>query len=246
MAQELSHGTEAAKDKAHLKEEVEQFRAKIAQEANRIVHQQLPLKILFLSKLIKETPMFYLSYSEIMRQEKEKLSTGSLTSDVAAEKSKKRKLENEGVSPKIPSNQIITSMLKILKDEFLQLIEMLNTLKVWVQLNIPQIEDGNNFGVGVQEETVGELGRAETDTFAILDNMTKYFVTRGKLLVKMKKHPDIEDFAMSVDELDEKEFINMRLCAADLRNTFALIYDVITKNLEKIQKPRSNHLATLF
>ncbi len=43
----------------------------------------------------------------------------------------------------------------------MELVEMLNTVKIWIQLNIPKIEDGNNFGVSIQEETVSELGRAE-------------------------------------------------------------------------------------
>lgn len=35
---------------------------------------------------------------------------------------------------------------KELKKEFLELIESANTIKIWIQLNIPRIEDGNNFG----------------------------------------------------------------------------------------------------
>ncbi len=52
-------------------------------------------------------------------------------------------------------------MQQTLKKEVMELVEMLNTVKIWIQLNIPKIEDGNNFGVSIQEETVSELGRAE-------------------------------------------------------------------------------------
>lgn len=52
-------------------------------------------------------------------------------------------------------------MMNFLKKEILDLIEMINTVKIWIQLNIPRIEDGNNFGVSIQEDTVNELSRAE-------------------------------------------------------------------------------------
>lgn len=38
----------------------------------------------------------------------------------------------------------------LLKEELLQAVEYVNTVKLWVQLNIPRIEDGNNFGVSIQ------------------------------------------------------------------------------------------------
>jgi hypothetical protein len=36
----------------------------------------------------------------------------------------------------------------------------LTSVKIWIQLNIPRIEDGNNFGVGVQEESINEIARS--------------------------------------------------------------------------------------
>ena len=34
---------------------------------------------------------------------------------------------------------------------------MLGKVKLWIQLMVPRIEDGNNFGVAVQEECSGEV-----------------------------------------------------------------------------------------
>ena len=62
---------------------------------------------------------------------------------------------------------------------------MINTVKIWIQLNIPRIEDGNNFGVSIQEETVNELGRAEDVGFNGLEAMTKYFLSRAKVVSKV-------------------------------------------------------------
>jgi len=64
--------------------------------------------------------------------------------------------------------------------------------------------------------------------------------------VKVIKYPQIEDYRLGVVELDEKEYINMRMCALELRNTYAILYDLIHKNKDKIEKPRSSHHASLY
>lgn len=38
----------------------------------------------------------------------------------------------------------------MLKQEVLQAVSNFGAVKIWIQLNIPRIEDGNNFGVGIQ------------------------------------------------------------------------------------------------
>lgn len=44
-------------------------------------------------------------------------------------------------------------------------------LRVWIQLNIPRIEDGGNFGVGIQEETLAEVVRCENDAISSLEQV---------------------------------------------------------------------------
>jgi len=174
-------------------------------------------------------------------------------------KGKKRKLNDDKATEEsdqqasivvseleVSSNPILVELLSILKKEVLELIEVINTVKIWIQLNIPRIEDGNNFGVSIQEETVSELGRAEDSGFAVLESMTKYFISRAKLVTRVLKYPNIKDYRQSILELDEKEFINLRLCCLDLRNNYAILHDMIVKNLEKLKTPRTSHHSTLM
>jgi len=88
--------------------------------------------------------------------------------------------------------------MTILKREVLDLIEDAGTVKVWIQLNIPRIEDGNNFGVSIQEETVAELSRAEDAGFSVLESMTKYFLTRAKIVSRVRVAGIPVDFLMCV------------------------------------------------
>lgn len=63
---------------------------------------------------------------------------------------------------------------------------------MWVQLLIPRIEDGNNFGVSIQEETVAELRTVEGEAASYLDQISRFvqintnvvFITPYKVLKK--------------------------------------------------------------
>eukprot|EP01098_Paradermamoeba_levis_P005153 TRINITY_DN2191_c0_g1_i1.p1 TRINITY_DN2191_c0_g1~~TRINITY_DN2191_c0_g1_i1.p1 ORF type:complete len:237 (-),score=82.32 TRINITY_DN2191_c0_g1_i1:272-982(-) len=223
-----------------IEKKVLKLKSDIAENAQLILHKKMPEKIFHLSDLLKNTPLFNYNFAEARKYIEFNDVTVSGTS-------KKRKSEDDGTVTEIPSNKLIIDMLHLLKKEILELTEMINSVKLWIQLNIPRIEDGNNFGVGIQEETVSELGRVEESSFTLLESINKYFIHRAKLVSKLLKHPEIEDYKQSVIELDEKQYIYLRLTCLDLRNSFAILYDMITKNLDKIKTPRPhNHLNTLY
>lgn len=49
--------------------------------------------------------------------------------------------------PKLfPANKALAELLSLVKSETMEMIEMINSVKIWVQLNIPRIEDGTIFG----------------------------------------------------------------------------------------------------
>lgn len=54
-----------------------------------------------------------------------------------------------------------------------KLFSFLWQVKMWVQLLIPRIEDGNNFGVSIQEETVAELRTVEGEAASYLDQISR-------------------------------------------------------------------------
>lgn len=65
---------------------------------------------------------------------------------------------------------------------------------MWIQLNIPKISDGNNFGVGVQEEIVAMLKSGRASGMNVLDSTIKYYATRAKLVTKIVKYPRLDDY----------------------------------------------------
>ena len=66
-----------------------------------------------------------------------------------------------------------------------QLNIILMQLKMWVSFLIPKIEDGNNFGVSIQEETLGEIRSVESEAAAFFDQISRYYMTRAKLVSKV-------------------------------------------------------------
>ena len=120
-----------------------------------------------------------------------------------------------------------------------QVMEETNLLKMWVTYMIPKIEDGNNFGVSIQEDTLGEVSSAESEAATYFHEMSRYYSFRAKLISKVAKYPHLDDYRRAVQEMDEKEFISLRLTLVEIRNRYSTLHDVINKNLEKIKKPRS-------
>eukprot|EP01099_Mayorella_cantabrigiensis_P008570 TRINITY_DN807_c0_g5_i1.p1 TRINITY_DN807_c0_g5~~TRINITY_DN807_c0_g5_i1.p1 ORF type:complete len:268 (+),score=53.65 TRINITY_DN807_c0_g5_i1:112-915(+) len=236
-----------------LLEKLSKYRDELATKAHTIVHFEFPKKVFYLEKLLQE-PIWNLELSEIGEEPTSTSSTPNTNSKSEdTNQSKKRKLsesaeENDNKNiPSIPSNKIIAQLVSTVKKEVIDMTEMVTTVKLWIHLNIPRIEDGNNFGVGIQEETLGELGRIEEAAAAILESLTNYFIARAKLLSRAHKYPAIADCAHAVKEFDEKEYLNLRCFCIDLRNNYAILHDMIVKNLEKITKPRaSNHMESLF
>eukprot|EP01130_Rhizamoeba_saxonica_P009122 TRINITY_DN3701_c0_g1_i1.p1 TRINITY_DN3701_c0_g1~~TRINITY_DN3701_c0_g1_i1.p1 ORF type:complete len:137 (-),score=26.99 TRINITY_DN3701_c0_g1_i1:70-480(-) len=133
-----------------------------------------------------------------------------------------------------------------LKVELLESLDYLSDVKTWIQLNIPRIEDGNNFGVTVQEEVLAEVGRVEDASFTSLEILSKYFVTRAKLVSKCLKYPLISDYRRSTFDLDEKAYIDLQTTCRELRNNYAILYDTIQKNKEKIITPRTSNTSIMY
>lgn len=142
--------------------------------------------------------------------------------------------------PEILSNERVLRMMDVVKLKHTEAMELLSSIKMWIQMNVPRIEDGNNFRVGVQEECISELSRVEDSSFSVLDSMSKYFATRARLVTKCLKHPNVEDYKRSIEEVDHMQAINLRMCVLDLRNNYTILYDVLKKNDDRLEKPTSN------
>ncbi|CAH0555251.1 unnamed protein product [Brassicogethes aeneus] len=141
----------------------------------------------------------------------------------------------------VPTNKNLVELIENVKPHIRKLVEDSNLMKMWISFMIPKIEDGNNFGVSIQEDTLAEVQSVEAEAAAFFDQISRYFISRGKLVSKVAKYPHIEDYRRAVEELDEKEYLSLWLVLSEIRNRYCALHDIVVKNLDKIKKPRSNN-----
>ncbi|XP_044261832.1 proteasome activator complex subunit 3 isoform X1 [Tribolium madens] len=141
----------------------------------------------------------------------------------------------------VPTNKHLVELVELVKPHIRKLVEDSNTMKMWISFMIPKIEDGNNFGVSIQEDTLAEVQSVESEAAAFFDQISRYFISRAKVISKVAKYPHIEDYRRAVQELDEKEYLSLWLVMCEIRNRYCALHDIVIKNLDKIKKPRSTN-----
>jgi proteasome activator subunit 3 (PA28 gamma) len=146
----------------------------------------------------------------------------------------------------VKCNIPICDIIKLVKPIIRSLVEDSNLLKMWISYLIPKIEDGNNFGVSIQEDTLAEIQSVESEAAAFFDQISRYFISRAKVVSKVAKYPHIEDYRRAVQELDEKEFLSLWLVLSEVRNRYCSLHDIVIKNIEKLKKPRSSNVDSLY
>uniref|UniRef100_A0A8C9RS61 Proteasome activator complex subunit 1 n=1 Tax=Scleropages formosus TaxID=113540 RepID=A0A8C9RS61_SCLFO len=146
----------------------------------------------------------------------------------------------------IAINERVERLLKDIKPHIQTLKEKLNTVSMWVQLQIPKIEDGNNFGVAVQEKVFEFLTNTRTKIEGFQTQISKYYSERGDAVAKASKQPHVGDYRQLVHELDQHQYCELRVVILEIRNSYAVLYDIITKNYDKIKKPRGDGKALIY
>ena len=120
------------------------------------------------------------------------------------------------------------------------MIDYLDQIGLFINLHIPKIEDGNNFGVQIQEQMKGMVSGGQLSAQDFLRNVPKFHTLRAKLISKIMKYPNLMDYKKSIIELDYKQMICLKHCLRDLRNNYWILYDVLNKNWQKIIKPKGD------
>lgn len=235
---------------------LESYKAKCKKEAQDLVNNVFPQKVVHLNELLDSEQFSLARLTDISSKINIPVPEPVLLNHEAEPPRKRRKSESNNEvqgtpvyslpGGLVPSNGHIKELCAIIKPLIRELIDQANLIKMWITYLIPRIEDGNNFGVSIQEDTMAEARTVESEAATYLDQISRYYMTRGKILSKVAKYPHVEDYRQTVLELDEKEFISLRLVLCELRNQYASLHDIITKNMEKITRPRSSNTDNMY
>ncbi|KAF9229062.1 proteasome activator pa28 REG alpha/beta subunit [Gyrodon lividus] len=242
-------------------ENLEAFRSSVASAAENIIFRVFPTKIIELSATVESTNALDSPYH---------ISQASASTDATVYPplnatydlngpASKRKRTEDGVSPPfandtsnarypelVHANKHILKLQETIKAECAQLSDSCDKVKLWVNLTMPKIEDGDNFGVQIQEEVLSELLRSQESAYNIRDSVRQSHLARAKICSKLIKYPNIEDYTLALKEHDEKQLFFARQNLADIRNVYAVITDILHKNITKIRSPRGNNRAGLY
>ncbi|KAH9065640.1 proteasome activator pa28 REG alpha/beta subunit [Lactarius vividus] len=241
---------------------IEEFRKSVEADAQDVIFRVFPSKILELQNLIKSTSSpsspFHQSHATAFTDLKVYPPPSPSNSAGESDK-KKRKREVEETNSHVSSdtqharfpnvfhaNRHIASVHETLKKECEQLIELTDKVKLWINLTMPKIEDGDNFGVQIQEEVLSELHRSQESGYNIRDCVRQNHLNRAKISSKIIKYPHLEDYGLALKEHDDKQLYIARQNLSDLRNVYAVVTDMLHKNITKLRSPKGNNGVSLY
>ncbi|XP_034998614.1 proteasome activator complex subunit 1 [Hippoglossus stenolepis] len=249
----------AAKDIPQAsKKQVDGFCQKLTKEAEQLVAVFFPQKIEELQMLLKSAPCCADLESlkaplDIPMPDpvKEEAKRKKKKEAAKAKEGKKDKDSDDDEDSEPPCGPIcvngrVQSLLQEVKPQIHTLKEKLNTVSMWMQIQIPKIEDGNNFGVAVQEKVFELLTNTRTKIEGFQTQISKYYNERGDAVAKASKQPHVGDYRQLVHELDQYQYFELLLVLQDICNTYAVLFDVINKNYDKIKKPRGDGKALIY
>ncbi|XP_072234621.1 proteasome activator complex subunit 1 [Leuresthes tenuis] len=243
------------------KKQVDDFCQRLAKEAEELLSTFFPQKIEQLQMLLKtsfncedlaslraplDIPIPDPAKEEAKRKKKEEKEAAEGKKDKDKDKDSDKEEDSGPPCGPICSNERVESLLREVNPEIQTLKEKLNTVSMWVQLQIPRIEDGNNFGVDVQEKVFKLLTNTRTKIEAYQTQISKYYNERGDAVAKASKLTHVGDYRQLVHELDQYQYCELRLVVLDIRNTYSELFDIINKNYDKIKKPRGDGKALIY
>lgn len=138
----------------------------------------------------------------------------------------------------IDTNPLVHNLSKRLKGYLIELHTIALNLSIGLELSIPKIQEGNNFGV----EVIQKANRIAIDIYNIslthLSLLDEYYCERAQTLSKMIRHVYIEDYRIVLNRLDRENYYVLCCIVNHMYQNYSLLYDFIIKNLNKLLNPR--------
>ncbi|XP_078501086.1 proteasome activator complex subunit 2 [Lissotriton helveticus] len=237
----------ALKVSGDCKKTVDAFRDALFKEAEEFISVFLPLKLKELNLLLKEDALnisdLTLIHAELDIPIPDPPPKDEGSTKMETDKDEKKETPKCGF---LKGNEQVLSLLNRVKPEVRILKEKCILVITWIQHLIPKIEDGNDFGVAIQEKVLERVTAVKTKVEAFQTNIAKYFLERGDAVAKASKETHVMDYRTLVHEKDEAVYAEIRSILMDVRGFYAELYDIIIKNVEKITNPKGEDKPPMY
>jgi hypothetical protein len=144
------------------------------------------------------------------------------------------------------SNELINDLIKLVRFFFEKYLFSSVILRCYIQLHLPSTQSGNNQGVNIQIQILKEIQEMETIIQTNENLFLDYYKKHYEILKYLNKYPSIEDYHRYLIEYERKIFDDSRSMILELRTIFLKTYDIIQKNLPKIQMPRNRQTISMI
>uniref|UniRef100_A0A3B4UAC8 Proteasome activator complex subunit 2 n=1 Tax=Seriola dumerili TaxID=41447 RepID=A0A3B4UAC8_SERDU len=211
-----------------------------AVKAESLFSKYIPLKIIQLDALLRDDALSLSDKSSLQ---------APLDIPIPDPPSPEDDFSFSSAAPKcgfIKGNEKIMMLLERVKPEIVALRETIIVVSCWIQHLIPKIEDGNDFGVAIQEKILERIAAVKTKVDGFQTNINKYFSERGDAVAKASKDTHVMDYRSLVHEKDETIYSEIRVIVLDIRGFYAELYDIINKNLEKVTNPKGEEKPSMY
>eukprot|EP01083_Nonionella_stella_P057730 151433_1 len=254
--------SEQKKALKETKTKISKLSKQIDSEFDEFIQHQIPMKIISLNKLSKQIPSLFNPSESIQvdiigndgcntqppprkrRKVNGKDTTGKHKNNqdanhaIWSKKTMRTPSEIGRLESNVEINESMNKISNLITNEILEIINITTSMKMSISLKIPSIQEGNNFGVEIQEDVVDDVSRAENGALDAIEQTTNYYRIRSKAISKILKWPNIDDYRHALTQFDKSHVATLKSMVVDLRNSYIILHDTITKNLEKLKNPR--------
>ncbi|WVF68247.1 hypothetical protein IAT40_003012 [Kwoniella sp. CBS 6097] len=134
------------------------------------------------------------------------------------------------------TNEVQSECVTIIIKELEELQMVCQDLKVWLELEIPVIEDGNSFGADVQAHLISQLTEANKRCQNMQNGARSHHSDRIRLAAEWAKHPNFRDYPN-----DRFDHFLVRYNLRTVLTLYAGLMMKFEKNWAKVINPKSNH-----
>ncbi|XP_029979660.1 proteasome activator complex subunit 2 [Sphaeramia orbicularis] len=229
---------------------VENFRQSLFSEAENLFSRYIPDKITNLDALLKDDALNVKDTSSLKAPLEIPIPDPPSPDDEEMETDKNEDDEKKKKKPPkcgfLKSNEKILLLIERVKPEIVDLRETIINLSSWINFLIPKIEDGNDFGVAIQEKILERITAVRTKVDTYQTNLNKYFTERGDAVAKASKETHVMDYRSLVHDKDEAIYSEIRVIVLEIRGFYVEMYTMVIKNLEKVTNPKGEEKPPMY
>ncbi|CAD6565410.1 MAG: hypothetical protein TREMPRED_001166 [Tremellales sp. Tagirdzhanova-0007] len=140
----------------------------------------------------------------------------------------------------LPLNEVQQRFVHLSVQEHEDLNMLVQDLKIWLELEIPVIEDGNSFGADVQAHLNKELDEYIRRSNAFHNSARVHSLDRVKLAADWVKCPNLMDYQTAIGSADRFDHFLLRSYIRSLLRMYGGILTRFERNWDKVINPKGS------